>query len=747
MIRRAYVKLPSIGSCARPAPDWACLLTALACFAASSCSDAPPPRSPRSDVREVHVHRADEKPDFIKLERDGDPGPAIAAVYLHGAPQTKSRALARRVTEHLTHLGFVASVTPAEAAVLVSLDVTSPAPNESPVTAIAAALEAGFRNPLPKPEDGATSSSPCGSGLTTETPLAPGYQNVVLAAVGTGAQLTALQSAYEKQTWPSSEAPALGLNPADEFVATAAPDPASLVVAVRTSARGRVLPGARAVGAPDSLLALLAASYPGRWQLRSSHASFLPGGGCLSVHLEAQQPAAPLYAARAAKAVARELEWVLTESVADEDPRFNVLEAPSAREAALRAAWEAATARSQSPNAQSTSFAHYRGNASTETWQGLVQAETASIALPLAARDERGQGRVWATLTHDCPLREEDTANAGHTAAALLAAAAVSNQRTSVFSSWPHLGLVAWQPTPTSGAEDQAAEALARGILKALHDPGLVNQVLRGPELLLDSPTWTLALTLATNGHPSWLSQRSTPQSRALLDAGALDAALRRFAAGPLQLNVLTNHGRAQAERLSARLGHLLSGVYDPSATCGPLELPQNPAPAGEYEVGSADASDAVALYVADRRFAHAVRQLATALNQPNGWLRRALTPLGAEVTAVGLGTPDTLAGLGFTVSAETRELMDAALAQLRILVADLGRAPAASLASAAPTEAADPPARLADLLDETNASSADPKAGSVEALIREGLSERRLFVVRPLGASPPPIRATPNRR
>lgn len=748
------MKLPWIGSGALWHQVWAqihtdSLATALLiCVATPSCSDAPPPASPRSDVREVYVHRADDKPDFIKLERDGDPNAALAAAYVHGASAKTSRALARRVTEHLTRQGFVASVTPTDAAILVGISVDGALQGKNPVTALTAALDAGFRQPLPKPEDENTAlSSPCGSGTILASAVAPGHQNVVLAAVGTAARLTALQAAYEKQTWPSGDAPALGLPQTDEFVASSAPEPASLVVAVRTPLRQRVLPAARTVGAPDSLLGLLSRSHPGRWLVRSSHASFVPGGGCLSVHLEAQQSVAPLYAARAAKAIARELEWTLAESVADEDPRFNVLEAPSAEDAALRAAWEAATARSHSANAKASTFMHYRGNATNDAWQNLVQADTPKLALPLTAIDERGQGRVWAALTHGCPLLQEDNTSAGHTAAGLLAAAGLSGERTSVFSSWPHLGLVAWQPTPTSGAEDQAAESIARGLLRTLNDPGLVNQVLPGPELLLDSPTWTLALTLATSGHPSWLSQRSTPQSRALLDAGSLEAAVRRFAAGPLQLSVLTNHGQTQAERLSARLGHLLSGLYDPGASCSEPATAQNPAPAGEYEVGSEGATDAVALYVVNRRFAHAVRQLATALNQPGGWLRRALAPLGAQVTAIGLGSPDTLAGLGFTVSAESPEVVDAALAQLRVLIADLGRAPLASLtAQASQSKTRDPAARLADLLDQTKSSEAPAAtaAPGVDILIREALTERRLFVVRPLRTPPPPIRARP---
>src|SRR5690606_7368395 len=249
-------------------------------------------------------------------------------------------------------------------------------------------------------------------------------------------------------------------------------------------------------------------------------------------------------------------------------------------------------------------------------------------------------------------------------------------------SSWDNHGLLGWQATHEPGAEDRLAEGLARSLLEAMQTPALASGLVRQPDGDLDTPPWTLALTLATNGHPSWLSQRSTPQSRALFDGTALEASRRQFATGPLQLRVLTNHGPAQASRLTARLTHLLSGVHTSNAPCPNASVGQTPSPAGEYEIATSELVPAVALYVVDRRFARAVRQLADGLNQPGGWLRRAVEPLGARVTAIGLGAPSTMAALGFTIGADSREIMDAALGQLRTLVADLGKAPASSLAA-----------------------------------------------------------------
>jgi hypothetical protein len=433
----------------------------------------------------------------------------------------------------------------------------------------------------------------------------------------------------------------------------------------------------------------------------------------------------------------RELTWVLTEQTDDEDARFNILEAASAEDSAQRAAWEAATRHDFAVDAPSTKFVHYRGEVAPEAWTSLLTAESPDTQLPTYTKDERGQGRVWAMLDGGCQLPGEDSATAGHTAAALLAMSRVVPQsRLDAIASWEKHGLIGWQPTHENGAEDRLAEALARGVLETLRTPALASELLRQPESAFDTPLWTLALTLATNGHPSWLTARSTPQSRALFDGGALEVATRRFAAGPLQLSVLTNHGPAQSSRLGARLAHLLSGVHTSTPECPTLDLGPNASPAGEYEIATTDVATAVALYVVDRRFALTVRRLAGALNRREGWLRHAVEPLGVRVTATGLGTPSTMAAIGFTVSAETREAMDAALSQLRVMVADLARAPAASLEAATGLkEPSSPAERLAGLSSSATGDSAAKTTG-LNALLAEGLTERRLFIVRPFAPS-----------
>ncbi len=725
-MRQVWYAAPPVTSLFRLPLFWASL-------ALVGCTEGTPPASPSSDVRDVRVHRADDKPDFIRLERDGDAAAAVAIAWLHGADAVTSRSIGDVVADELSRGGYQASVTATEAALLVSASLPDSAPPARLLVTLRRALGSGHDKASVTPR-GPAPFAACGSGRTSATPTAPHHRNTVLAAVGTSARLTAVQAAYDADTtWASGTEPTPSLPETDEYSSSLGRDPAELVVSLRTPLRERVVPAARLAGASDSLLNLLAESHDGRWRLLSSHASFMPAGGCLSVHLSSQQPVAALHAARAAKAIRAELEWSLAQQTTDEDPRFNVLEAPTAEESARRAAWEAMTRYGATPDAPTTAFVHYRGDVDSTTWKSLMAAETTAPAIPMVERDEPGQGRVWALLDNPCAITKEDNLTAGHASAALLAASrGAPDAKLDVVASWEHLGLVGWQPTHGVGAEDRLAEAMARSILEVLRSPGSANQLARQPGGAFDTPPWTLALTLATNGHPSWLTVRPTPQSRAVLDAGALEAAMRGFVDGPLRLSVLTNHGQTQSARFRSRLSHLLSGVHTTSSECPAVGSGGTAAPAGEYDVEADDPTRAVALYVVDRRFATAVRRLADALNEPTGWLRRAVQPLGAEVVATGLGTPTTMAALGFTVSAETRDALEAGLSQLRVLVADLPKAPATSLTTAPPSPQTGPVDRLTQLAG-AEAPEEHEVVASVRALIAEGLTERRLFIVRPL--------------
>lgn len=712
----------------------------LAVVFAVACTQSPPTASPRSDVKDVHVTRAPDKPDFVKVERDGDPTVGLAAAYIHGASASVSRAMATAALAKLREAGYLATVRPTSAGIIVSLSITRESRLNGAIGAVQSALEAGFtaRKQLPTSPP-PNSLAPCGDDQRTGEAVAPGYANTVLAAVGDPTILKQLQSDYERNSvWAAGGDLTGALPDADEFVASVGPFPAELVVSLRTPARARLVPAARIAGEPNSLLSLLARSHGGQWQLQSAGAHFTPSGGCISVRLAASENVTPLHAARAAKAVQRELQWLVTEQSRDEDPRFNVLEATSAEEAAERAAWEAITGRNPDMAAPSTTYLAYRGpEADTKAWVQAVEANSEPPVLPQVSRDEHGQGRVWAMLSSRCPVAGEDHATAGHTAAALLAAAHADEQvNVAPYITGEHLGLIAFQSTRVDGAEDWVAESLARSILQVLAKPNhLATQVVRHRQTTsLDSPTWTLALTLATNGHPSWLSHRSTPQSRALFDSDALEHAMRGFVTSPLQLGILSNQGAPQTQRLNSRLSHLLSGVLARGAECPTLDTSQLSVATGEYDVDAAGSPEAVLLYVIDQKFSRSVRHLAFALNQPRGWLSRSIGPLGARAVAVGLGTPSTFAALGITVSAPDRDTMARAIAQTRTLISQLPQAAETSLPTPPDVPARTPVERLAELVHSSSASDAAPVARTeLTALITRGLTERRLIVVRPL--------------
>src|SRR5690606_14506844 len=127
----------------------------------------------------------------------------------------------------------------------------------------------------------------------------------------------------------------------------------------------------------------------------------------------------PLLAARAARAIGAELEWILDEQVEEEDPRLTAIEATSAEEAATRAAWMTLTQQVPVITAR-TAFVRYAGTAlGSAEWQALLTSARQTQELPLAAADEPGQGRVWALLSNPCSTRLEGASDAGHAALAL----------------------------------------------------------------------------------------------------------------------------------------------------------------------------------------------------------------------------------------------------------------------------------------------------------------------------------------
>lgn len=708
---------------------WGCNLWA--------CNPATPPKSAPLTLTDVKVQQSEHRPKLIKLERTGDPWPALAAALVHGYDAESGRVWATHLQKQLGDVGLQASIRTFANGLVVSMPLGSQASAVNPVNALRDALRSLPAVPRTSRNAGAAMDGWGACGLRPQTnpdQVAVGYHNVVLAAVGDGRAIDRVTTWYDDASeWPAGTLPTVAWPAADLAVSETTSGSAELVVARRTPLRTRVFGAAYAIGDADSTLSLLAHSFGGRFQVLETQSNFVPGGACVAVRLQSQEAVEPQDAARAARALARELEWVLAEQT-DEDPRLGALEAHTAQDGAERAAWLAAVELLPSGEV-ATAFAHYRGpggenNAFVREWQ----QDEPSAAMPLHTRDEPGQGHVWAYLVNTCALQREDATTAGHTWSALTTLAKHGDVRhplrATTFAG--HVGLLASHSTRDAGAEDALAETLGRSILKFHRDSFRIAELRSELKArLLTAPTWALAFRLATGNRPSWLTVQPTAESMALLGPESAASALEGFVAGPLELQILTAKGNDQAQRLSRRLTHLLSGLRQRSVTCLPPSARVQPLPVGgEYAVEAPAGTPAVLLYVLDSRFAPVVGSVATALNRSGGWLSRSLPPSAfpVHVSAVGLGSDTTVAALAFGIAAENDEQLATTVAQVRELVRRLNVANLGITTEPDPADQLLPERRVALLLDR----EADEKA-LLEELLSRALPAATVVFVKPV--------------
>lgn len=697
------------------------------------CNPTPPPKSAPLTLTDVKVQQSEHRPTLIKLERTGDPWPALAAALVHGYDAESGRVWATVLQKQLAAAGLRATVRAFANGLVVSVPLGNQASAANPVNALRDALRSVPANPRPNRDAGAWDA--CGlRPETNPTQVAAGYHNVVLAAVGDGPALDRVTTWYnDADAWPTGTAPTPVWPTDDAAASERTSGNAELVVARRTPLRTRSAGAAYTIADPDSTLGLLAHSFAGRFQMLEAQSNFVPGGACVAVRLQGQEAVEPQAAARAARAIARELERVLAEQP-DEDPRFGALEAFTAQDGAERAAWLAAVELAPSGE-QATAFAYYRGpRGDTDAFVREWQKDAALESVPLQTRDEPGQGHLWAYLVNSCVLQHETASTAGHTWGALTTLSKNGDVRhplrATTFAG--HVGLRAFHTARGAGAEDALAETLGRSILGFHRDSFRIAELrseLRSRPLT--APAWALALKLATGNHPSWLTAQPTTESLAALGPESAAAALESFVAGQLELQVLTTKGDDQAQRLSSRLTHLLSGLRQRSVPCLPpsARVQQMPV-SGEYAVEAPVGTPAVLLYVLDSRFAAVVRSVATALNREGGWLERSVPPAAfpVHVSAVGLGSDTTLAALAFGITAETDVQLTATVAQVRELVRRLS---VTNLGIPTQPDPADGllPERRVELLSER---ATDQKA-LLEELLSRALPTATVVFVKPV--------------
>jgi hypothetical protein len=663
------------------------------------CSSPPPLQSPASVPNDVRVHQSEHRPKLVKLEREGDPRPALAAAVLHGFDTTTGHVWAKEVQRRLAAAGVEAKLRAFPTGLLVSITLGAAAKPVNPVTALRDALQAVPIKPVANP----AGWDNCGMALNnTQVATTPGHSNIVLGAVGNKQALDRITTWYNTTAeWLPGAGPTIAWPETDAVRSEPAAGMGEIVVARRTPLRSRTVQAAYEVGDPDSTLGLIAHSFPGKWRVLEAHSNYMPGGACLTVRLQGQEKTTPTEAAHVARAVATELDWVLTEQTSDEDPRLTVLEGFTATDAAERAAWLSAV-ELVPLGKESTSFVHYRGPMSDiREFAQHFDGESKFSAIPVATSDEPGQGHVWAALVNRCALQQEDDGSAGHTWSVLHAVAESEPSRRALqaTATAAHVGLTVSHTSRAPGAEDAVAETLGRGILRFHRDSTRVAELRAAVAARMHKvPTWSFALKLATGGHPSWLSGVPTEESLLALAPTSARRALELFVQGPLELKVLTSRGSAQAARMVRRLSHLLSGLRQRATPCLPpsSRLQQLPV-SGEYWLQAPQGSPAVLLYLLDARFAPIVREVARLLRQPGGWLERSLpkTEFPTHVATSGLGSSATLSALAFTIAAENDEQLSRTVAQVRELIRRLTVGNLGQTARAEPNDEALPEQRL----------------------------------------------------
>ncbi len=342
----------------------------------------------------IEVKHLDGRPRLTLVTREGDPSPAIAAVFATGAGSATTVALAAVVEVRLRAAGLDADVradrdafrarfltdaahAPAILAALASA-MARPIAAGSPEIALAAQrLQSLKRNPLDAPELAAASACTGALGiapgeaipdLSTEAGLAglEGARRAVLhagdvaiAAVGPAAFGAAITQALARsEGWPTSAAAPLPVPWPDADTAGVytlpAVDPRApggvgplerVTLAVLAGDPVAAAAAAERLGAPDSPLVARLRLLPEAWRVTQVAGVARARGGCVALTMEATQhgtgpmpeEGAALAAATARREVAAEIFGARGASAAV--VATQILRAADPREAAARAAW------------------------------------------------------------------------------------------------------------------------------------------------------------------------------------------------------------------------------------------------------------------------------------------------------------------------------------------------------------------------------------------------------------------------
>lgn len=478
-----------------PAPSLALALALLLILVPAACTGAAEPLGPASrgalggaaggGAGRIEVRRLDARPRLTLVSRDGDPSPAVAAVFVTDLGPALTTALAAVIEARLHAAGFDAEIRvdrdafragvlvpdparlPALFAALASAAGRPIAPGSPEIALAVQRLQSLRRNPLDAPELAPIAACTGALGVAAGDPLpdlataAGGREleaarsaalhvgNESLAGVGPDAFARAVAQALERTGgWapaPRGAAAPEDLAPGSDLAgAYTAPSldrrSARLTLAVRVADPGVAAAAAERLGAADSPLVARLRLLTEPWRVVQIAGTARARGGCVSAVLElsprpARQPLEPS-AALAAVVARREIvaELAASSAGAVAIAARQILTAADPREAAARAAWWAiaAPATGASPRWATALgvpplLAPPREATPGPTAGARFQAEIDRAVAGSAGAERRlavehGQGELWILLASPCGVAEEGAADAGFGAVAALAA-------------------------------------------------------------------------------------------------------------------------------------------------------------------------------------------------------------------------------------------------------------------------------------------------------------------------------------
>ncbi len=547
---------------------------------------------------------------------------------------------------------------------------------------------------------------------------------------------------------PMEHAPALPSGtlapPSDDGAALAVHDstglPASMSMLdvawrgdLRVAAAARTLADARA-----PLIAMLAASDPGV-RVRAVSAALSSEGACTSLALEMDEGATSrgiLRAARAIALVTREMRVAIGNDV---DLVAPTDAGEAAEQAALIALASGSAARSDAAPRVVVSVASPAAGTRDALARAIADATHALDARVVEPRTriESGQPASWVLLASPCGTAGESDADAGASAAFVVAVARAL--RDHVMSAEP------WIASDGVGviASDRDAGKLADGLGRAfLVDPIEGGRAAQSQLLETARPGLAALAEAIAPGRPATVLPTGTSFGLLRISEAVISARAEALRRGPLRLAVIANTSGPHAEDAVARVDRWITRTT--SRACPAQASATTPKP-GTYSVTTDDGSSEVyiAAMVPDAISAEAA-SIASLLDGPDGLLAAALGDgLARTYGARAVGPPGGRA-IAIHIEAPSNAL-DAAVGQVRALLdrmrqgaitdADLARSKKRSDHERA-ARLADPRQRLVVLFRD-EVAAADPPLDRVRAAAAT-LRDDALVIVaaRPRGSS-----------